>query len=173
MPKMLIRPAQAKDANNLAALALQVWLHTYAKEGIRDAISVYVLTEFTPEKFRQLIAAPDKLLLVAESDRHLIAYAVLAFDTPQAAAPQAATELATLYVQAHFAGRGVGSRLLQDCAEAARQRCGNGALWLTTNNQNARAIAFYRKQGYSKCGTAYFVLDGERHENDVMARPTN
>jgi hypothetical protein len=44
---MLIRQGQHRDAVNLSALAIQVWLHTYATEGISSLISHYVLSEFT------------------------------------------------------------------------------------------------------------------------------
>ena len=75
-----IRLAQSKDANNLAALAIQVWLHTYATAGIRSVLSEYVLTEFTEEKFQKIIGAPDQIVIVAEIDRHLVGYVVLKFD---------------------------------------------------------------------------------------------
>jgi ribosomal protein S18 acetylase RimI-like enzyme len=41
-------------------------------------------------------------------------------------------------------------------------------LWLTVNAKNDRAIAFYARQGYTKVGTAYFVLGEGRHENHVL-----
>jgi hypothetical protein len=35
----MIRNAKKTDSINLAALSIQVWLHTYATEGIRKEIS--------------------------------------------------------------------------------------------------------------------------------------
>lgn len=167
---MLIRPARSEDAQNLAALAIQVWLHTYATEGLRDALSGYVLAEFTPEAFRTRMEDPRRLLLVTEHNDHLVAYAELDFEAPREDVPGISTELATLYVQEHFAGQGLGKRLLEACAEEARRRTGSPAYWLSVYHGNANAIAFYRKQGFTERGAFDFELDGERHRNLVMAR---
>ena len=165
-----IRLAQSKDANNLAALAIQVWLHTYATAGIRSVLSEYVLTEFTEEKFQKIIGAPDQIVIVAEIDRHLVGYALLKFDQTREDVPHTSTELATLYVQEHFTKKNIGSKLLAASAQHAQIRNGNPAFWLKVNHQNARAISFYRKHGYTQCGTFFFALDGELHENFVLAK---
>ena len=78
--------------------------------------------------------------------------------------------LETLYVQAHFLRQGVGSLLLA-AAEALARRRVNRRLWLTVNATNCRAIAFYDRKGYTKIGTAYFVLGTARYENHVLAGP--
>jgi diamine N-acetyltransferase len=65
-------------------------------------------------------------------------------------------ELQTLYVQEHFIGQGVGKALLQAAEAKAREHSGC-PLWLTVNARNAKAIAFYERQAYSKVGTAHFV----------------
>ena len=164
-----IRLAQPADAKNLAALAIQVWLHTYAYNGIRSLLSDYVFTEFTEEKFLQLIAAPDQCILVAEVNAHLVGYARLHFGAARSDVLHTSTELATLYVQEHFTRRQIGTALLAACAQQASQRCDNPAFWLTVNHQNTRAISFYEKLGYAKCGTFFFELGDERHENFVLA----
>jgi ribosomal protein S18 acetylase RimI-like enzyme len=165
-----IRLALSTDAKNLAALAIQVWLHTYAWKGIRASLSEYVLTEFTEEKFQKIIDAPDQIVIVAEIDKHLVAYAALKFDQAREDVPHTNAELATLYVQEHFTKKNIGSKLLAACAQHAQIRNGNPAFWLKVNHQNTRAINFYRKHGYTQCGTFFFELDGELHENFVLAR---
>ena len=42
----MIRKALQSDCLDLAALSLQVWLHTYATKGIRSQISQYALSHF-------------------------------------------------------------------------------------------------------------------------------
>jgi hypothetical protein len=39
----------------MAVLAMQVWLHTYATEGISQVISDYVLAQLTPEQYLLLL----------------------------------------------------------------------------------------------------------------------
>jgi diamine N-acetyltransferase len=44
-------------------------------------------------------------------------------------------------------------------------------IWLKTNSQNSRAIAFYAKHGYTKVGITFFELGNEKHENVVLIGP--
>ncbi len=165
-----IRAGQPADAARLAVLATQVWLHTYATEGISDDIAHYVGAELTPDEYAATLDDPDSHVLVAEQGAHLVGFAVLQFGLPCPADGQSTAELQTLYVQEHFTGRGVGHALLQAAQAKARGRAAC-ALWLTVNAQNARAIAFYARQGYEKIGTTHFVLGHGHHENHVLIGP--
>lgn len=163
-----IRPAIAADAPALAALSIQVWLSTYATEGVSELLARYVLDEFTPAAFVSWMSDPDTVLLVAEAGGHLAGYARLRFGAPQELFPAASTELCTLYVQEPFTRSGVGSALLREARSTVRGRTGNGALWLTVNVRNRRASAFYEKHGFTRKGTAWFTLGDGRHENQVL-----
>jgi hypothetical protein len=59
----MIRGATTTDASNIAALSIQVWLHTYAKSGLRNALSDYVLAEYTPEKIAERLRDKDQVFL--------------------------------------------------------------------------------------------------------------
>ena len=164
---MLIRHGETRDAENLAALAIQVWLHTYATEGISSVISRYVLSEFTPKKFEALLSEESSAVLLAEKDGNLTGYARVTARTKCPVATSSKVELSTLYVQAPFAGKGVGHSLLSQAEQWAKQSKST-ALWLTVNSQNAHAISFYAKHGYTKLGITHFELGNEKHENLVL-----
>lgn len=162
-----VRSGRPGDANRLAALAVQVWLHTYATDGINDEIAQYVLSEFTPVKYLQSLSEAATHFLVAEHDENLVGFAVLKVGLSCPTGASSAVELQTLYVQEHYIGNGVGKSLLQ-AAEVKARKLSESALWLKVNTKNARAIAFYAHHGYSKVGTAYFVLGEGRYENHVL-----
>ena len=166
-PSLDIRSGRSEDANCLAVLPTQVWLHTYATGGITADIAEYVLDELTLEKYRALLNDPTRQVFVAVSGESLVGLAVVKFGTPCPADNASAAELQTLYVQEHFLGCGAGKSLLR-AAEAEAKRRSNGVLWLTVNAKNARAIAFYAHHGYVKVGTTYFALGEGRHENHVL-----
>jgi ribosomal protein S18 acetylase RimI-like enzyme len=166
-PSVHIGSAQPEDAKTLAVLATQVWLHTYAIDGVTSDIAEYVLSELSPEKFLVVLNDPSRHVLVAAHARSLVGLAVVKFGVPCPNSDRSAVELKTLYVQEHFIGCGVGKSLLQT-AEAKARAHANTALWLTVNAKNTRAIAFYVHQGYTKVGTTYFVLGEGRHENHVF-----
>ncbi len=166
-PSLCIRISRSEDARRLAVLAAQVWLHTYATDGITADIAEYVLQELTPEKYLTTLNTTSSQVFVAESGASFAGLAVIKFDTPCPAGNHSSAELQTLYVQEHFIGQGAGKLLLRAAEAEAKQRS-NGVLWLTVNAKNARAIAFYAQHGYTKVGATYFALGGGRHENHVL-----
>ena len=170
-PEPVLRIATAADAQNLAALAIQVWLHTYATNGIRSVISQYVLTEFTAEAFMQKLNNTSLRLFVAEVNDHLVAYALVNLDAPCPTDASANVELTTLYVQEHFGGVGLGSKLLSLSQGTARERPVGSRLWLTANAQNMWALAFYAKHRFVQAGTIPFGFGGESHLNHILIEP--
>ncbi|WP_454909457.1 N-acetyltransferase family protein [Variovorax gossypii] len=172
MPLSLqVRHAVATDAHALAALAIQVWLDTYATDGVNDLLGRHVLDAFTPSGFATLAQDTAAALLVAQNDAHLVGYALLRFDAAQPLAPASNVELCTLYVQERFTRAGVGTALLEQVRATVKKRTGNDALWLSVNIRNRRACGFYEKHGFGLKGTTWFVLGEDRHENHVLALP--
>jgi ribosomal protein S18 acetylase RimI-like enzyme len=170
-PEYIIRPGVAADAECLAALTIQVWLHTYATYGIRNAIARHVLSEFAPAKFSRMLHEPGLLFLIAESNHNLLGYALLRFDAIGPTETRANVELATLYVQEHFAKRGLGTALIAECQRRVDGYPKADRLWLTANSKNEGALAFYRKLNFEHAGFALFEFGGEQHQNHVFVSP--
>ena len=162
-----VRAGHLGDAGRLAVLGAQVWLHTYATDGVNDEIAQYVLSEFSAEKFSMLLRGPETCLLVAEYGGCLVGYACVKLGAASPYGGKSVAELGTLYVQEHFIGLGIGRSLLLAAETEALERAAT-PLWLTVNARNARAIAFYARQGYAKLGTTHFVLGKDHHENHVL-----
>ena len=168
--RIRVRPARPADALSLAALAIQVWLHTYATAGVSAPLAHYVLTEFTEEKFQSRLARQDTALLVAEVEAHLVGYAGVDFYRPCPAECGCSVELGTLYVHEHFTRQGVGGALLERSEALGLARAGS-ALWLAVNAQNDRAQAFYAARGYRHVADTDFALGGQLHRNLVLLGP--
>ena len=165
----VIRAAVAQDAEQIATLGMQVWLHTYATAGVSREMAQYVLKEFTAAKMTLAIKDTSKLLVVAETPKNIVGYAVTAVGNVCPSRPAMHIELATLYVQEPFKGQGTGSALLGEVEHLVAQRSGTG-LWITVNASNYPAIEFYAKRKYTKVGTAYFEPGSKKHENHVLIR---
>jgi len=165
-----IRIGRPADAERLSVLATQVRLHTHATDGVDGLVAGYVRSALSAETFEATLSSPAMAVLVAARGDHLLGFAVVDFEARCADAAASTAELKTLYVQEHHLGRGVGRALL-NAAEALARKRADSPLWLTVNAQNARAIAFYQRQGYMKVGTAYFALGEGRHENHVLIGP--
>jgi diamine N-acetyltransferase len=169
-----LRPATQDDVLCLSVLAMQVFLDTYATEGIRTAIAREVLATYSQASFTAALADPRSRICVAERADHvgynLVGFAQITLGaTHDLAPPGRQAELLRLYVQEPFTGKRIGTALLQAAEEIARAD-GAEVLWLTPWVHNHRAIAFYLRRGYQDFGLTHFVFEGESHENRVHAK---
>ena len=166
-PRCTFRRATRADAESLAALSIEVWLHTYATNGVSAIIARHVLREFTSDNFVARLENQRIAILVAEASDGLAGYAELHFDATCPASDSSRVELGTLYVRAHFARVGIGSELLAraEALAVAGWRC---PLWLAVYAGNPHAIAFYANRGYARIGHAWFDLGGTKHENHLL-----
>jgi ribosomal protein S18 acetylase RimI-like enzyme len=165
-----VREADKEDALCLHALATQVFLDTYATQGIREAIAREAQAELSVAAFLEQLANPSVRVLLAERNCHLVAFASVtlrATHTLLARGP--AAELTRLYVQWPFVRQGVGSLLLRH-VEAFAHAAGASALWLTAWVSNTRALAFYASQGYVELGSTDHEFENERFENRLFAK---
>jgi diamine N-acetyltransferase len=168
--QLALRAATDEDALCLSVLAMQVFLDTYATQGIRPAIAREVRAGYSEDVFRGALADPATRLIVAESAGHLIGFAQITLGAGHALAPPGTqAELLRLYVQEPFTARGAGTQLLAR-AETVAAGAGATVLWLTPWVHNHRAIAFYARRQYQDFGLTYFTFEGESHENRVFAK---
>ena len=164
------RPAGSADAECLSALATQVFFETYATSGIRIALVREAEAQFSVAAFSERLSRPEGRTTLAERDGHLIAFAEIVLGARHVLVPQDdAAELTRLYVQSPFLRQGVGRRLLSH-AEALASKGGATTLWLTAWIGNARALAFYARQGYAPLGRTSYAFEGEVFENRLFAK---
>lgn len=151
---MHCRKAEHRDAEIIAAIAVCVWIDTYATEGVVSTISAYVLDEFTPKKSAELISG--KHVYVAEHrDGAVVGYAVVSDEAN-------GSKVQNIYVLPKFQACGVGTKLIGYITGHHKQ------LWLSCWSKNDKALRFYASRGFVKAGTTSFKL-GAKKEGD--ARP--
>ncbi len=165
------RLAIAADALCLSVLATQVFLDTYATQGIRPAIAREVRQYLSEEAFAEILAQPRHSVLLAEIEGHLIGFAQLTHDrTHDLLPPEApAAELNRLYVQRPFLGQGIGKELLARSEILARSE-GAGLLWLTAWTGNAHALRFYEAQDYQDVGASVYTFEKDTYETRVLLK---
>lgn len=165
-----LRPASPEDALCLSVLAMQVFLDTYATEGIRPEIAREVLSGYSQDSFTRAMQEPQTHITVAERNGHLVGFAQVTFGAAHDLAPAGLqAELLRLYVQEPFTGAKLGTQLLAR-AEQVAAASGATVLWLTPWVHNHRALAFYARRGYADHGLTIFTFEGEHHENRVFAK---
>ena len=165
------RIAVQRDALTLSVLATQVFLDTYAIQGIRPAIAREARELLSEEAFAGLLADPRRGLLVAELSDHLLGFAQLTHGQTHPLLPPEtpAAELSRLYVQRPFLGKGIGKELLARAETLAATR-GAEILWLTAWTGNAHALRFYEARGYQDVGGSVYTFEGDTYETRVFLK---
>ncbi len=157
------RSATRDDAQCISVLAAQVFVDTYAKHGIREAIARHVTEELSVSAMAALIANSDHRFIVAEIANHLVGFVQLKLRAENTAlGALSAVEVVHLYVLERFASNGVGTSLLTR-AEALAAAQGAQHTWLTVWVGNTRALAFYPRRGYTELGPTDLRLSGREH----------
>jgi ribosomal protein S18 acetylase RimI-like enzyme len=167
-PALIYRLATADDALCIGALGTQVWLDTYATDGIRPALAQEVLDHFSPAAVGATLSQPDVSVIIAERLGHLVGFAQIRNSVDDSRiSGHLSAELERLYVQERFAGKGIGWQLLTRAEDLAREQ-GASALWLTVWVGNTRALAFYPRQLYEDGGVSSYCFNNEIHENRLF-----
>ena len=163
-----IRQATLADAKNLTILKQQVWVATYAVEGIKKEFSDYLLKEFTLEKTEKSIQNTLNITLLAEINGHLTGCIEISTCT-KCPVPSAdgLPEITFLYVLEAFTGKGVGKMLLNEALKTIKE-LNFSTTWLTAYYKNTRALAFYQKHGFNPIGITFFEMGDNRYENKIM-----
>ena len=168
-----IRRATVDDAASLTEIAARIFHETFAAENDPEDMRAYMDEAFTVARQAEEIADPRSTILLAEVDGELAGYArLLDGEVPEEVAGERPIELARLYADGRFHGKGLGAALLEACFDEAR-RCGYRTIWLGVWERNWRALAFYRKWGFVECGSHVFLLGSDPQTDLLMARPVD
>ena len=169
MAKPRIRPATVSDAAALTEFARSIFLETFGPMNEASHIEPYVASAFTEAVQAEEIgrAGTFTLLVVDETDR-IRGYAYVARGAPaEVRVGEGPIEIKRFYVASDQHGRGVAAALMQAEFERSRE-AGARTVWLGVWEENARAIAFYHKQGFVQAGTQRFLLGDDLQTDWVM-----
>ena len=166
----LLRYGKPDDATTIAALATQVFLDTYATQGVRNDLAREAFSEYSAEAFRRRLGKEGRVFVLAERQGHLVGFVEFmpsANSAPVSGAVGA--EVVRLYVQPRAKRQGIGTMLLR-CAEGEASSRRLHHAWLTAWEGNDPALNFYAKSGYVDVGTSRHAIDGHTYINRVLVR---
>jgi ribosomal protein S18 acetylase RimI-like enzyme len=173
-PAVLIRPARPDDAVALAELAARTFRDAFGSQNDPADLALHVARHYTTDHMGAEIADPATTTLLAVVDDRLAGYAQL-FDRPAPVPPPegvvgAGRMLHRFYFDQAWIGRGLAQPLM-GAVKADAVRRGAAFLWLTVWERNPRAIAFYRKCGFTVAGRTTFEVGNDRQQDWVMTCP--
>ncbi|MBO3094290.1 GNAT family N-acetyltransferase [Cellulomonas dongxiuzhuiae] len=172
-----VRTARPQDATALAELAAVTFPLACPPGSTAQDQQAFLAAHLSAERFVEHTSAADRAVLVtATPDDELLGYTVLVTGEPADEDARAAVhirpavELSKCYVHPDHHGAGVASALLRTSFEHARALGGMG-MWLGVNQHNARAQAFYAREGFAVVGVKHFRVGSRLEDDYVLERP--
>lgn len=167
---VIIRAATVEDAQLLADLGARTFYDAFAEDNTESDMTAYLVRSFSLDVQSRELNDPNAVFLIASVAAQSVGYARLrTSDPPPCIFGSRPIEIARLYSDRLWIGRGVGSSLMRACLDHAIER-GHDAVWLDVWERNPRAIAFYEKWGFSVVGEQDFVLGEDVQHDLLMAR---
>jgi len=169
MIDVIYRKAQIQDVLRISVLFKQVYIQTYATDGITHEFANFITKKFSRENIEQTIAAGPDSLIVALYKDNPVGIAEVVYESTCRIGNMVAPELSKLYVLDRFCGKGIGHGLLLEAEKAVIAK-NHHQLWLEVWINNPNAIAFYERQKYACIGNASFPMEFNTYENKVMRK---
>jgi ribosomal protein S18 acetylase RimI-like enzyme len=154
-----LRRAGPDDARMLSVVGMATFLEAYAWALPGADIVDFCMENQTPELYARYLAKADTriTLAVTGQDAPVGFVMVCEADFPGFEVRPEDIELKRIYLLSQYRPGGNGQRLM-DAALADARELGRTRMLLGTNAGNARAIAFYRRNGFAEVGTRTFVV---------------
>lgn len=166
--EILFRKAKKEDALQLSILFKQVYMKTYAVEGITHEFANFVSQKFSVEAIKNTIEKENSMIVATYKDNP-VGVAEIVYDSTCPIRNIISPELGKLYVLDWFFGKGIGNGLIAS-VETELKNKGHNEYWLWVYIKNNRAISFYEKQQFVVIGNAFFDMEMHSYENKVMQK---
>ncbi|MDX2274712.1 MAG: GNAT family N-acetyltransferase [Hyphomonadaceae bacterium] len=167
MSEILYRDATRADAAEIAAFASRTFCETFAHLYPPEDLSAFLAKKYGEEIQAREIETPPNRYRLALQDGRLVGYCMMGGLDIEVDEPSA-LELHRLYVDSEVKGAGVAQALMRDCLAWAHEK-GASALYLSVWEDNARAQAFYKRQGFVHVGEHKFMV-GNTADRDFIWR---
>ena len=167
---VVIRPATPHDNKLLAEVGAETFHDSFAEDNTPEDMQVYLSASFSPELQCLELADPRSKFLIAEINGEVVGYSHLKFEVaPHVDVGDRPVEIVRFYSRKQWIGKGVGAQLMEKCLQEA-VAAGCDAIWLGVWEINSRAIAFYRKWGFSEAGKQTFQLGDDIQQDLLMVK---
>lgn len=158
------------DATLLSAFMAHSFTTAFGALNDPGHLAAFLAENYTPARQAAELANPAIATLIAELEGAYAGYAQVKQNdyVPESVTGPAPIELARFYVDPSLIGKGVARPLMERAKQEAKRR-GGRTFWLGVWEINARAIAFYRKQGFEPVGQHTFLVGPEAQTDLVMS----
>ena len=167
-----LRHAAPADAIALSRAGARFFTDTFGAANRPEDLAAYLPAAFSETRQRAELSDPKSRIWLATMGEDILGYAhvrLASAPSGKGSADSRQVEIARIYADYRWHGRGLGGALMRMCVVAARD-WGADVLWLGVWEKNPRAIAFYEKQGFQVIGEQPFLLGADLQRDLIMAR---
>lgn len=168
MNEILIVPAITAEVELLQQIARETFRESFAADNTPENMKQYLQENFSIAKLSAELSEPDSEFYFAMLKNQPIGYMKVNFRQAQSELYNSrAVELERIYVLKAHQGKKIGQQLFNQAVTLAME-VRAPFLWLGVWEHNAKAIAFYRKNGFTEFATHAFQLGTEIQTDLVM-----
>ncbi|MDW8261782.1 MAG: GNAT family N-acetyltransferase [Phycisphaerales bacterium] len=164
-PTMVFRQGGPNDASALLELSRRTVIDTFAHLNNPANFARFLDEHYRLDRVQSDLVDPHVTIFLGEVEGVPGAYSKLASGpVPECVGDPEAMQIVRFYVDKPYLGTGVAGQMMRLCLDHAR-RCGRQTVFLGVWEHNARAIRFYQKWGFIRCGQGLFRV-GEDEQTD-------
>jgi diamine N-acetyltransferase len=165
---ILVVAATPGDYLEVAEIGKFTFYETWRMVNTEEDMQLYMSQAFHPGKIKKDLENSSNIFFLCYYKEELIGYTKLRTDrTQDEFNNEPAIEMERIYVKHQYHGLKAGKAMMDKSIELVRQK-NYKWLWLGVNQENFKAIDFYKKYGFTIFGTKSFQLGNAQDEDYLM-----
>lgn len=168
--EILIKKCVASDIITLSKISRETYEDTFSTSNSHSTMNKYLNYAFSEQKLYNELLNKDSSFYFFYVDGDLAGYIKINESESQTDVNDPnSLELERIYLKRSYQDKGLGKILLNYAVNIAAEN-NKSYIWLGVWEKNAKAIQFYRKNGFYKFGTHPFIMGSEEQTDFIMKR---
>lgn len=169
--KMTITRCTENEWKQLQEISYITFDETFRAQNKPENMEAYLTQAFTEEKIKKELSEENsQFFFIYAGDRRAGYLKINVGDAQTEEMGNEALEIERIYILKAFQNRGLG-RILFDKAMDIADEMQASKIWLGVWEKNNKAIAFYKKLGFSEYGSHSFYMGDEEQTDIIMVKP--
>ncbi|MEY4279185.1 MAG: hypothetical protein RL377_1189 [Bacteroidota bacterium] len=169
MQEVTIKKVSLNDLAVLQQISKTTFVQTFAEHNSEADMAAFLETSYSLEKLTNELNNPFSEFYFACIHEQVVGYLKINTGIAQTEHKDlAAFEIERIYVDAAYLGKRVGQILFEKAIELAKEK-NVSYVWLGVWEENHRALAFYKKNGFVPFDKHIFKL-GNDAQTDIMMK---
>lgn len=169
MENMIVKRVTLHDIPQLQDIGRETFSETFSAENTAENMAEYLKERFSVAQLTTELTNKASEFYFAVYEKQIIAYLKVNFGQAQTELKENnGLEIERIYVLQAYQGKKVGQLLYEKALQIA-QRMHVDYIWLGVWEENRKAMAFYKKNGFMAFDKHIFKL-GEDEQTDIMMK---